>query len=312
MPFAQDGTITLETIISRYNADLANTLGNLVNRTVAMINKYFGGSIINPQVSDDVDGELKAECAACKASVTDLMNKFRTADALESVIALARRSNKYIDETAPWVLAKDEASSDRLKTVLYNLIESIRFIGVLLSPFMPETSEKILCQINAKDKDYDSLTFTENNEISVGEATPLFARLDEAKKLEEVANDIFKPVEEVVEEEEEKVPEISIDDFAKIQLKVGKVLECKPVEGAKKLLVSQIKIGSEVRQIVSGIAEHYSPEDMVGKKVAVITNLKPVKLRGVLSEGMILAASDDKVLSLLSPDKDIEDGSIIR
>ena len=311
MPFAQDGTITLETIISRYNADLANTLGNLVNRTVAMINKYFGGTIINPGVSDAVDGELKAECAACKASVTDLMNKFRTADALESVIALARRSNKYIDETAPWVLAKDEASSDRLKTVLYNLIESIRFIGVLLSPFMPETSEKILCQINAKDKDYDSLTFTENNEISVGEATPLFARLDEAKKLEEVANDIFKPVEEVVEEEE-KVPEISIDDFAKIELKVGKVLECKPVEGAKKLLVSQIKIGSEVRQIVSGIAEHYSPEDMVGKKVAVITNLKPVKLRGVLSEGMILAASDDKVLSLLSPDKDIEDGSIIR
>ena len=312
MPFAQDGTITLETIISRYNADLANTLGNLVNRTVAMINKYFGGAIVNPNVSEDVDGELKAACKECRESVTDLMNKFRTADAIEAVISLARRSNKYIDETAPWVLAKDEASLPRLKTVLYNLVESIRFIGVLIAPFIPETSEKILSQINAANKDYDSLIFTEDNEISVGEATPLFARLDEAKKLEEVANDIFKPVEEAAEQEEEKMPEITIDDFAKIEFKVGKVLECKPVEGAKKLLVSQIKIGKEVRQIVSGIAEHYSPEDMVGKKVTVITNLKPVKLRGVLSEGMILAASDGKILSIVSPDKDIEDGSQVR
>ena len=277
-----------------------------------MINKYFGGTITNPAVCEDVDGELKAACAECKESVTNLMNKFRTADAIEAVIALARRSNKYIDETTPWVLAKDEASHDRLKTVLYNLVESIRFIGVLIAPFMPETSEKILSQINAENKDYESLRFTEDNKISVGEATPLFARLDEAKKLEEVENDIFKPVEQAAEQTEEKMPEITIDDFAKIELKVGKVIECKPVEGAKKLLVSQIKIGNEVRQIVSGIAEHYSPEDMVGKKVTVITNLKPVKLRGVLSEGMILAASDGKILSIVSPDKDIEDGSQVR
>ena len=317
MPFAQDGSITLETIIARYNADLANTLGNLVNRTVAMINKYFGGTITNPLISDDVDNELIAACGECRETVTELMNKFRVADAAEAVIGLARRSNKYIDETAPWVLAKDEANHDRLRTVLYNLIEAIRFIGVLINPFMPETSEKILDQINAKCRDYDSTaTFVQNNEITVGEATPLFARLDEQKKLEEVANDIFKPVEEEKKPEEEKpeeekAPEITIDDFAKVQLKIGKVLECKPVEGAKKLLVSQIKIGNEVRQIVSGIASHYTPDDMVGKKVVVVTNLKPAKLRGVLSEGMILATMDGDTLSLLAPDKDIADGSVV-
>ncbi len=311
MPFAQDGTITLETIISRYNADLANTLGNLVNRTVAMINKYFGGSITNPCVFEDVDSELKAECGECKKSVTDLMNKFKTADAIESIIALARRSNKYIDETMPWALAKDEAKLLRLKTVLYNLCEAIRFIGVLIAPFMPETSEKILQQINASVRDYEALAFTDEGTICVGQATPLFARLDEAKKLEEVANDIFKPAEHEAQEQD-KTPEITIDDFAKIELKVGKVLECKPVDGAKKLLVSQIKIGSEVRQIVSGIAEHYTPEQMIGKKVAVVTNLKPVKLRGVLSEGMILASSDGKGLSLITPDSDdMPDGSKI-
>ena len=311
MPFAQDGTITLETIIARYNADLANTLGNLVNRTVAMVNKYFDGTITNPLVAEDVDNELKAECDLCKQNVTDLMNKFRVADALECVIALARRSNKYIDETTPWALAKDQSKLDRLKTVLYNLCETIRFIGILIAPFMPETSEKILNQINADNRDYESLVFTDEGTISVGEATPLFVRLDEAKKLEEVANDIFKSEQES-EPDEEKMPEITIDDFAKIELKVGKVLECKPVEGARKLLVSQIKIGNEVRQIVSGIAEHYTPEQMVGKKVAVVTNLKPVKLRGVLSEGMILASSDGKTLSLLTPDsEDMPDGSKI-
>ena len=314
MPFAQDGTITLETIIARYNADLANTLGNLVNRTVAMINKYFGGTITNPLISDAVDAELMAACTDTRAVVCDLMNKFRVADASEAVINLARRSNKYIDETTPWTLAKDEANSDRLKTVLYNLVEAIRFIAVLIAPFMPETSEKILDQINAKQRDFESTaSFITDNEITVGEATPLFARLDEEKKLEEVANDIFKPVEEVKEEEpeEEKVPEITIDDFAKVQLKIGQVIECKPVEGAKKLLVSQIKIGKEVRQVVSGIASHYSPEDMVGKKVVVVTNLKPAKLRGVLSEGMILATMDGDNLSLLAPDKDVADGSSV-
>ena len=317
MPFAQDGSITLETIIARYNADLANTLGNLVNRTVAMVNKYFGGTITNPLISEEVDNELITACIECRETVTALMNKFRVADAAEAVIALARRSNKYIDETAPWALAKDDANRDRLKTVLYNLVEAIRFIGVLVSPFMPETSEKILDQINAKCRDYNSTaTFVQDNEITVGEATPLFARLDEKKKLEEVANDIFKPVEDEKENneqqpEEEKLPEITIDDFAKVQLKIGKVLECKPVEGAKKLLVSQIKIGNEVRQIVSGIASHYTPDDMVGKKVVVVTNLKPAKLRGVLSEGMILATMDGDTLSLLAPDKDVADGSVV-
>ncbi len=311
MPFAQDGTITLETIVARYNADLANTLGNLVNRTVAMINKYFGGTVKDMGVTDVFDKELKDTCTSTMETVTDLMNKFRVADALEAIMALARRSNKYIDETTPWVLAKDEESSDRLMTVLYNLIESIRFIAVLLSPFMPETAEKIMVQINGGKIDYESIdAFSEGKEITVGEATPLFARLDEEKKIQEVADDIFKAKEE--ETEEEKTPEISIDDFAKVELKVGKVLECQPVEGAKKLLVSKIKIGKEIRQIVSGIASQYSPEDMIGKKVVVVTNLKPVKLRGVLSEGMILAASDGDVLSLLTPDKDIEDGSTVR
>ena len=317
MPFAQDGTITLETIISRFNADLANTLGNLVNRTVAMINKYFGGKITNPGVcadQADIDADLKATCVDTTKNVTDLMNKFRVADSLEAIIALARRSNKYIDETTPWTLAKDESSKDRLMTVLYNLTEAIRFIGILLEPFMPEASGKILAQINASAKDYESVgAFIENAEISVGEATPLFARLDEAKKLEEVANDIFKPVaEEPVQEEAPGKAEITIDDFAKVEMKVGKVLECKPVEGAKKLLVSQIKIGSQVRQVVSGIANYYTPDEMVGKKVVVVTNLKPAKLRGVLSEGMILATMDGDKLSLLAPDKDeITEGSEI-
>ncbi|MBQ8526148.1 MAG: methionine--tRNA ligase [Clostridia bacterium] len=318
MPFAQDGSITLETIIARYNADLANTLGNLVNRTVAMINKYFGGTITNPGVygdQADIDGDLKTTCTDTAKNVTDLMNKFKVADSLEAIISLARRSNKYIDETMPWALAKDEAQKDRLMTVLYNLIEAIRFIGILIEPFMPETSAKILKQINASAKDYESTSsFCEDAQITVGEATPLFARLDEAKKLEEVAADIFKPVPEAAEEKEETPgkAEITIDDFAKVELKVGKVLECKPVEGAKKLLVSQIKIGSEVRQVVSGIANYYTPEQMVGKKVVVVTNLKPAKLRGVLSEGMILATVDGDSLSLLTPDKpQISDGSEI-
>ena len=316
MPFAQDGTITLETIISRYNADLANTLGNLVNRTVAMINKYFGGTVSNPKVcmeQADIDASLKQTCVSTAQNVTELMNKFRVADSLEAIIALARRSNKYIDETTPWALAKDEDKKDRLMTVLYNLVEAIRFIGILLEPFMPETSGKILDQINATSRSYDTVSqFAEDVSVSVGEATPLFARLDEAKKLEEVAADIFKAPEEPKKEEAPKKAEITIDDFAKVELKVGKVLECKPVEGAKKLLVSQIKIGSEVRQVVSGIANYYTPDEMIGKKVVVVTNLKSAKLRGVLSEGMILATMDGDKLSLLAPDNlDISDGSEI-
>ena len=311
MPFAADGTITLETVISRYNADLANTLGNLVNRTVAMINKYFGGAITNPCVKDEFDDELKDFALKTVSEVKAKMTELKVADSLEAIISLARRSNKYIDETMPWALAKDEDKADRLKTVLANLIEAIRYIGVLISPFMPETGAAILDEIKAKDTSLDSLNeFGKELSIEVGEAVPLFARLDEAKKLKEVEDDIFKPIEETVEEE--KTPEISIDDFAKVELKTGVVLESANVEGAKKLLVSKIKIGSEVRQIVSGIAEYYKPEELVGKKVVVVTNLKPVKLRGVLSEGMILCASKGKKLCIVTPEGDIDDGAEVR
>jgi len=309
MPFAQDGTITLETIIARFNADLANTLGNLVNRTVAMVNKYFGGTITNPNADGEFDLELKEYALSTVSEACAKMDELKVADSLEAVMNLARRSNKYIDETMPWALAKDEANHDRLKTVLCNLIEAIRFIGILIEPFMPETSEAILKQINAGKKDFGSLAKFECSEVSVGEAQPLFARLDEKKKLEEVENDLFKEPEPEVQEEEEKVPEISIDDFAKVELKVGTVLESQPVEGAKKLLVSKIKIGGEVRQIVSGIAQYYKPEDIIGKQVVVVTNLKPVKLRGVLSEGMVLCASKGDKLCIVSPNGVIEDGA---
>lgn len=326
MPFAADGTITLETIISRYNADLANTLGNLVNRTVAMVNKYFGKELINPNVTDDVDSELIAMCTQTVADVSERMKELKVADSLELIMSLARRCNKYIDETMPWALAKDESKADRLKTVLCNLVEGIRFIAVLLSSFMPETSEKIFAQINSTDTTYDSLgAFNSLRTICVGEATPLFGRLDEAKKLEEVAKDMFGEAEEEKKADIKKdkkenkkadpetSAEIGIDDFAKVEMKIGVVLESKNVEGADKLLVSQIKIGDEVRQIVSGIAKYYKPEELIGKKVVVVTNLKPVKLRGVLSQGMILAAQDGDKLSVLSPDRldDIADGSQI-
>ncbi len=324
MPYAQDGTITLETIVSRYNADLANTLGNLVNRTVAMINKYFGGKVSANGKTDAVDNELKQACIKTRVDVDKKMDELKVADALDAVINLAKRSNKYIDETMPWVLAKSDDGKDRLECVLYNLAEAIRFIGVLISPFMPETAQKITEQINGGEINYNSiLEFNENGTVTVGEAKPLFARFDEKKKVEEVSAALFAPAEKKAEENAEKVKkekeklanipsEITIDDFAKVKMKVGIVQECKHVEGADKLLVSKIKIGNEVRQIVSGIAKYYTPEEMVGKKVVVVTNLKPVKLRGVLSEGMILAASDGKNLSVLSPEKpEIGDGTEI-
>ncbi len=318
MPFAQDGTITYENIIARFNADLANTLGNLVNRTVAMADKYFGGTVADKGAGDFVDAELKEFALKTRDAVKAKMDEFRVADALEEIISLARRSNKYIDETEPWALAKDESQQYRLQTVLYNLLETIRFIGVLLKPFMPDTAEKILAQSGAKESDIASLNaFVQDGSITVGKAEMLFARIDEKKKLEELANENAKKAEPEKKEDkkdkkEEKTAEISIEDFAKIELKLGTVLECAPVEGADKLLVSKIKIGDEVRQIVSGIAKHYKPEEFVGRKVAVVTNLKLVKLRGVLSEGMILAASVDGKLSALTVDGDIPDGAVIK
>ncbi|MBE7038122.1 MAG: methionine--tRNA ligase [Ruminococcaceae bacterium] len=321
MPYSQDGTITYETIISRFNADLANTLGNLVNRCVAMSNKYFDSVITNSNVCEDIDDEVKAFCIETKNSVIEKMNEFKVADSLELIINLARRLNKYIDETAPWVLAKNEEKLPRLQTVLYNLLEGIRFVGVLLKPFMPETAENILKEISSDYNTVDTLDkfgYIKNG-TKTGEAIPLFARIDEKKKLEEIEKEISenmkKTQKETKNEDKKEVTstEITIDDFAKVELKVGRVVECQRVEGADKLLVSQIKIGDEVRQIVSGIAKHYSPEEMLNRKVVVVTNLKPVKLRGTLSQGMILAASDDDGnLSLITPDKDFEDGSLVR
>ncbi|HBL82325.1 MAG TPA: methionine--tRNA ligase, partial [Clostridiales bacterium] len=308
MPYAQDGSITYENIIARFNGDLANTLGNLVNRTVAMVHKYFGGVVPNPS-HGEFDDELKQTALEAAKAVTEKMNEFKTADALEEIISLARRSNKYIDETMPWALAKDESKKERLGGVLYNLLESIRFIGVLLTPFMPATADSIFGQICAETTAWDSLSAFGATAAgkTIGQGKPLFNRIDEAKKLKEIEASLAKQTAPELEKKQE--PEkgersyISIDDFAKLELKVGLVLESKRVEGADKLLVSKIKVGGEVRQIVSGIAKFRTPEEFVGKKVAVVMNLKPVKFRGVLSEGMILAAGgrNGEPFALLTP-----------
>lgn len=318
MPYAQDGSITYENIIARFNGDLANTLGNLVNRTVAMVHKYFGGIVPNPS-HGEFDDELKQTALEAAKAVTEKMNEFKTADALEEIISLARRSNKYIDETMPWALAKDESKKERLGGVLYNLLESIRFIGVLLTPFMPATADSIFGQICAETTGWDSLSAFGATAAgkTIGQGKPLFNRIDEAKKLKEIEASLAKQT--APEPEKKQEPEkgersyISIDDFAKLELKVGLVLESKRVEGADKLLVSKIKVGGEVRQIVSGIAKFRTPEEFVGKKVAVVMNLKPVKFRGVLSEGMIMAAGgrNGEPFALLTPDMDIEDGTEI-
>lgn len=314
MPFDNDGVITWELMVERMNSELANTLGNLVNRTIAMSNKYFGGTVSVGEAGE-FDEDLKAVVTGTKAKVADKMKELRVADAMTEIFKLFKRCNKYIDETTPWTLAKDEAQKERLSQVLYNLVEGITIGANLLTPFMPETAEKILAQLNAKERAFDDLDqfglyesgnkVTENPEI-------LFARLD----LEEVlakAEEIKKTQAGPKYPEVEKKPEITIDDFDKVQIQVGEVLQCEPVKKAKKLLVSQIRVGNEIRQIVSGIANYYKPEEMVGKKVAVIMNLKPVKLCGILSEGMILAAGDeDGHLSVLTVDKDIISGSEIR
>ncbi len=316
MPFENDGIVSWELVTERVNSDLANTLGNLVNRTISMSNKYFSGIVSDKGVAGEggFDEDLKKTVLETPKKVEEKMDKLRVADAITEIFILFKRCNKYIDETMPWVLAKDESQSDRLATVLYNLVESISIGASLLEPFMPETSKKILSQLNASYREFDDMdTFGKYDSGTKVTDAPeiLFARQD--------VNEILEKVEQMKEKAEgpkypevEPKEEITLDDFDKVQLRVGEILQCERVKKAKKLLVSQIRIGTEVRQIVSGIALHYTPEEMVGKKVAVITNLKPVKLCGLLSEGMILAAGDDEGnLSVLTVDKDIIAGSEI-
>ena len=319
MPFENDGTITWELMVERMNSDLANTLGNLVNRTISMSNKYFGGVVNNAGVTEEVDEDLKKVVLETQVKASKKMEDLRVADAITEIFTMFKRCNKYIDETMPWALAKDEEKKARLETVLYNLIESITIGASLLEPFMPETSKKILEQLNTQARAFDDMTefgkYPSGNKVTE-KPEILFARLD--------IKDVMPKVEEIQAKQkaetapEEKYPEvepkeeITIDDFDKVQIRVGEVLKCEPVPKAKKLLVSQIRIGNEVRQIVSGIAKYYKPEEMVGKKVAVITNLKPWKLCGVESQGMILAAADDDGnLSVMTLDKDMPAGSEI-
>ena len=318
MPFDNDGTITWELMVERMNSDLANTLGNLVNRTISMSNKYFNGVVENKGVSDDVDADFKETVLAAPKKAAEKMDKLRVADAITEIFALFKRCNKYIDETMPWALAKEEDKKDRLATVLYNLIEGINIGASLLEPFMPETSKKILQQINAEARAFDDMEefgkYKSGNKVTE-KPEILFARMDikdVMEKVEEIKAARKKDTEGEKYPEVEAKPEITIDDFDKVQIQVGEVIKCEPVPKAKKLLVSQIKIGAETRQIVSGIAKYYKPEEMVGKKVAVITNLKPCKLCGVESQGMILAAGDDEGnLSVVTVDKDIVSGSEI-
>ena len=321
MPFENDGVISWELMVERMNSDLANTLGNLVNRTISMSNKYFGGVVADKGVTEAVDEDLKTTVLAAYDKVEAKMENLRVADALTEIFAIFKRCNKYIDETEPWVLAKDEAKADRLATVLYNLVEGILIGTSLLEPFMPETASKIAAQLNADIRGFEELDafgkyvsgtkVTEKPEI-------LFARLD-VKEVVEKAEALYasRAQGEAKEEEDsepvidiEAKPEISYEDFDKLQFRVGKIIACEEVPKSKKLLCSQVKIGSEVKQIVSGIKQHYSAEEMVGKKVLVLTNLKPAKLAGVLSEGMLLCAEDaEGNLALMAPEKDMPSGA---
>ena len=292
MPHAQDGTITYETIIERFNSDLANTLGNLVNRTVAMNNKYFDGVIQSPEFTEEIDAELKEMALGTLAKVTKLLDTYKVADALSEIFDLAKRCNKYIDETMPWALAKDEEKKDRLGTVLYNLLEGIRFIAVLLKPFMPETSDKILEQLGTDVNTLESLAEFGSTKVGarVGVATPLFSRLDVEKTLAEIEASLPAPEAEEEEKEIVGLAEIQYDDFAKVELRVCKVTDCQPIKKAKKLLELTLDDGTkEPRTVASGIAKWYKPEDLIGKSVIVVANLAPRTLCGVESHGMILA-----------------------
>ena len=333
MPFENDGVITWELVVERFNSDLANILGNLVNRTVSMSNKYFGGVVRSTGVTEDVDEDLKTVVTGARDRVAQKMKDLRVADAISEVFGVFRRCNKYIDETAPWVLAKDEAKSDRLAEVLYNLAESITVGASLLYSFLPETAEKIVAQLHTQLRGFEELNqfgLYENGTKVTGTPEILFARLDakdvmpkveairEAQKKEFEAEQRAlgekTPAEEKAEDviDIEAKEEITYDDFMKLQFQVGEIISCEAVEKSKKLLCSQVRVGSEVKQIVSGIHKYYTPEEMVGKKVMVLVNLKPAKLAGVLSEGMLLCAEDaEGNLALMTPEKPMPAGAEI-
>ena len=317
MPFENDGVITWELMVERLNSELANTLGNLVNRTISMSNKYFGGVVENRGAAEPVDEDLKAFALEVPGRVAAKMEKLRVADAITEVFSLFKRLNKYIDETMPWALAKDETKQDRLATVLYNLVEGISMGAVLLEAFMPDTTDRILAQLNAEKRSFESLNvfglYPSGNKVTE-KPEILFARLDLKEVMEKVEK-LHPHVEEPAAEEKagidlEPKAEITFEDFEKMQFQVGEIISCEAVKKSKKLLCSQVKIGSQVRQIVSGIKAHYTPEEMVGKKVMVLTNLKPAKLAGVLSEGMLLCAEDEEGnLSLVTPEKEMPAGA---
>ncbi len=319
MPFESDGVITWELMVERMNSDLANTLGNLVNRTISMTNKYFEGVVSDKKVTDSFDEDLKAVALKTLGLVDEKMDKLRVADAITQIFNLFKRCNKYIDETMPWVLAKDEDKKDRLATVMYNLVESITIGASLLAPFMPQTADKIAKMLNTKLRSFDELDqyglYPSGNKVTDAPEI-LFVRQDIEKVLEEV-NAKKEASEEAAAKDEnvidiEPMPEITYDDFAKMQFQVGEIIACEEVKKSKKLLCSQVKIGSQVKQIVSGIKAYYSPEEMVGKKVMVLVNLKPAKLAGVLSEGMLLCAENEKgELALVVSEKDMPAGAQI-
>ena len=323
MPFENDGVITWELMVERLNSDLANTLGNLVNRTISMSNKYFGGVVANKGVTEPVDEELKAVALATPGKVTEKMEQLRVADAISEIFVLFKRCNKYIDETMPWALAKEESKQDRLATVLYNLVESIAIGAELLESFMPGTSKKILAQLNAQKRGLEQMNqfgLYESGTKVTDKPEILFARLDLKEVMEKV--EVLQAAQKAASGQQEKPEEpvidielkaeITFEDFEKMQFQVGEIIACEPVKKSKKLLCSQVKIGSQVKQIVSGIKAHYSAEEMVGKKVMVLVNLKPAKLAGVLSEGMIICAEDENgELALMVPEKKMPAGAEI-
>jgi len=327
MPFENDGVITWELLVERMNSDLANTLGNLVNRTISMSNKYFGGVVTKTGAAEEVDDDLKAVVTATKAKVAAKMEELRVADAMTEIFGLFKRCNKYIDETMPWALAKDEAKKDRLEEVLYNLVESITIGACLLESFMPETTEKILAQLNAEKRSYEELDqfglYVSGNKVT-DQPQILFQRLDVKEVMEkvEVIQAKQKAAMAAAKEEEEKAEEavvdvepkeeITFEDFGKMQFQVGEIISCEPVKKSKKLLCFQVKVGSQTRQIVSGIKAYYKPEDTIGMKVMVLTNLKPAKLAGMMSEGMLLCAEDaEGNVCLMTPEKAMPAGAEI-